>query len=281
LEIASGARQLTLVVPMAIPHRLISLLRDPNDLGALQLEGAFLVNHATQQRFPVVDSIPTFVEPDELGPLNRKFQRMYDWLSHGYDFSQRVGDLVYRGKIARLRRQLAAMLALRSGQRCLYTSIGTGSDLPYLAEQVPLPSIDLVGLDLSLGMLKRCQKKLRAFADTSLLVQANAERLPFAERTFDVVLHVGGINFFDHPAIAAREMLRVAQPGALILIADETKEVVTKNYQRSPFTRAYFKDAATDFNPRAWVPEGAVDATYEELWEGKGYCLTFRAARAG
>jgi ubiquinone/menaquinone biosynthesis C-methylase UbiE len=110
-----------------------------------------------------------------------------------------------------------------------------------------------------------------------LLVQANAERLPLADRSFDVVLHVGGINFFDHPAAAVKEMLRVAKVGALILIADETKDVVTKNYQRSPFTRSYFKDAPTDFRPRDWIPPGVGDPTYEEVWNGRGYVLTFKA----
>ena len=263
---------------MAMPPNLLSLLRDPHDLGALQLDGDHLVNRASQQRFPIVDSIPVFVESGELGPQNRKFQRMYDWMSHGYDFALNVGDLFYRGRLARLRRRLATTLALKSGQRCLYTSIGTGADVPYLAEQVPLPSIELVGLDLSMGMLNRCRNKLRALADTSLLVQANAEHLPFADRCFDVVLHIGGINFFDDPALAVREMQRVAKPGALILVADETEKVVTTNYQRSPFTRAYFKDAATDFKPRSWIPEGAVNANYEEVWGGKGYILTFRAA---
>ena len=262
---------------MAIPERLLSLLRDPHGLGALRLEGDQLVNPETRQRFPIVHSIPVFVEPGELGPQNRKFLRMYNWMSHVYDLALNFGDFLYRGKISQLRSRLAAMLALEPGQRCLYTSIGTGADVPFLAAQVPLPSIDLVGLDLSMGMLRRCQKKLRSFPDTSLLVQANAERLPFADRSFDVVLHVGGINFFDQPALAVREMQRVAKPDSLILVMDETKDVVTRNYKRSPFTRAYFKDAATDFKPRSWIPDGAVNANYEELWDGKGYCLTFRA----
>ena len=263
---------------MPIPHRLFSLLRDPDDLGILELEGDHLLNRASQRCFPIANSIPVFVEPGELGPQNRKFQGMYDWMAHGYDLALDLGDFFYGGKIAEFRRRLAAALALKAGQRCLYTSIGTGADVPYLAEQVPLPTIDLVGLDLSMGMLKRCQKKLRTLADTALLVQANAERLPFADQSFDVVLHVGGINFFDRPATAVGEMQRVAKPGALILVSDETKEVVTGNYRRSPFTRPYFKDAPTDFNPRSWIPDGAVNVNYEEVWKGKGYCLTFRAA---
>jgi hypothetical protein len=51
--------------------------------------------------------------------------------------------------------------------------------------------------------------------------------------------------------------------------------VVEKNYQRSPFTRAYFKDAPTDFSPRDWVPPGVCNPVYEEVWKGKGYILTF------
>jgi len=263
---------------MAISQRLSSLLRDPNDFGLLRLAGDHLVNPASGKRFPIVNSIPVFVESDGLGPLNRKFQRMYDWMSYGYDFALGFGDFLYRGKISQMRRRVAALLAVKSGQSCLYTSIGTGADVPFLAEQVPLAGIDLIGLDLSMGMLRRCQKRLRAVPETSLLVQANAERLPFADQAFDVVLHVGGINFFDQPAIAVREMQRVAKPGAMVVVVDETKKVVTRNYQRSPFTRAYFKNAATDFNPRSWIPDGAVDTDYQEVWDGKGYILTFRAA---
>jgi ubiquinone/menaquinone biosynthesis C-methylase UbiE len=168
-------------------------------------------------------------------------------------------------------------LSLKPGDRLLYTSIGTGQDLPYFAEQVFLEELELVGLDLSMGMLRRCQARIRPYPETSVLLQANAERLPLANQSFDVVLHVGGINFFDQPAVAVKEMLRVAKAGVIILIADETKDVVKNNYQRNPFTRAYFKDASTNFSPRDWVPPGVSDPTYEELWNGKMYILTFKA----
>ena len=265
---------------MPFTEKMLSLLRDPLGLDPLELDGDHLVNRASQRRYPIVASIPVLLDPAGLGPQNLKFQRMYNWMSYGYDLATRVGDMIYRGKIAELRRLFATRLALKPGDRCLYTSIGTGADLPYLAEKVSLETVELVGLDLSLGMLKRCQAKIRPYEKTSLLVQANAERLPFADRTFDVVFHVGGINFFDHPAMAVQEMIRVAKAGALILIADETKDVVEKNYQKSPFTRAYFKDAPTNFSPRDWVPAGVRDPVYEEVWKGKGYILTFHAPQA-
>jgi ubiquinone/menaquinone biosynthesis C-methylase UbiE len=262
---------------MAIPVRLLSLLRDPVGLEPLELDGDQLVNKASQRRYPIVESIPVLLDPAELGPQNLKYQRMYDWMSYGYDLAQKVANLVFRGAVARGRRLLASTLSLKPGDRVLYTSIGTGVDLPYFAEQVSLERIKLVGLDLSMGMLRRCRARIGAYPETTLLVQANAERLPLADGSFDVVLHVGGINFFDQPALAVREMVRVAKAGALILIADETKDVVKKNYQRNPLTRSYFKDARTDFCPRDWVPAGVSDPRYEEIWGGKVYLLTFRA----
>lgn len=262
---------------MAIPQKLVSLLRDPRDFGELRLDGGVLVQGGTGKSYPIVDGIPVFVESSDLGPLNRRYQKMYDWMCYGYDAALGLGNLLYFGKISKLRRTLAAALGVRPGQRCLYTSIGTGADVPFLTELVPLNEIEFVGLDLSMGMLRRCRRRLGPSVDETLLVQANAERLPFANRCFDVVLHVGGINFFDHPDVAVREMLRVAKPGAVLLVSDETKKVVKNSYQRSPFTRRYFKDAAMDFDPTSWVPEGAVDVKYEEVWDGKGYILSFRA----
>jgi ubiquinone/menaquinone biosynthesis C-methylase UbiE len=154
--------------------------------------------------------------------------------------------------------------------------VGTGADLPYLAEQVDLRSIEWIGLDLSRGMLRRCQARLRSLGGTAMLVQANAECLPLADRSFDVVLQVGGINFFDHPAAATEEMVRVAKEGARILIADETNKVVRRSYRKNPLTRAYFQDAPDPVDPRGWVPSRAREVQYEEVFDGRGYLLSFR-----
>ena len=171
---------------------------------------------------------------------------------------------------------MAAGLGLKPGSRLLYTSIGTGLDLPFLAEQAPLDSLEFIGLDLSMEMLRQCQLKIRRYTRLALRLQANAERLPLAGGAFDVVLHVGGINQFDQPAAAVKEMMRVAKPGARIVIADETQKIVKSQYQGwNPFTRSTFKDMPTDFDPRTWVPAGVSDAVYQEIAKGRIYFLTF------
>ena len=119
---------------MPVSAKMLSLLRDPVGLDPLELDGDCLVNRAGQRRYPIIESIPVLLEPATLGPQNLKFQRMYDWMSHVYDLGLKVGSVFSGGKLAKLRRLLATKLALKPGDRCLYTSIGTGADVPYLAE---------------------------------------------------------------------------------------------------------------------------------------------------
>ena len=64
------------------------------------------------------------------------------------------------------------------------------------------------------------------------LFLGNVETLPFVDASFDVVFHVGGINFFNDRAQAIREMIRVAKPGSLLLIADESEKHVKEVYEK-------------------------------------------------
>jgi ubiquinone/menaquinone biosynthesis C-methylase UbiE len=73
-----------------------------------------------------------------------------------------------------------------------------------------------------------------------------AEDLPFKENEFDIVFHVGGINFYNNQKLAINEMIRVAKKGTIILIADETSDYIEKQYQKSNLSKKYFKDKTFD-----------------------------------
>jgi ubiquinone/menaquinone biosynthesis C-methylase UbiE len=258
---------------------LLPLLRDPLDGSPLVSEADVLVNRKTGRRYPIIEKIPALLDETDVGPQNQRLREMYRWMSRGFDVADAIGNFVSFGLVTRLRRQLAGELALQRGDRCLYTSIGTGLDLPFLAEQVPLDAIDLVGIDLSREMLRQCQRKIERRWPGPILVQANAERLPFADAVFDRVFHLGGINLFDRPAAAVLEMVRVAKPGAPILIVDETPEVVRTQYQKwNPFTRKACQGISTDFDPRTWIPAEAEQVVYGEFAKGKMYRVSFRTA---
>ncbi|HSS93094.1 MAG TPA: class I SAM-dependent methyltransferase, partial [Candidatus Dormibacteraeota bacterium] len=50
--------------------------------------------------------------------------------------------------------------------------------------------------------------------------EADAEQLPFADSTFDVVASVFGAMFAPRPQLVASEMFRVARPGGLVAMAN-------------------------------------------------------------
>src|SRR3990172_9246346 len=96
-------------------------------------------------------------------------------------------------------------LRLRPDDRVLEVSVGTGSNLPLMAETVGRAG-RLVGLDISRGMMRQAQGKLRRRRLRADLVEGEAAALPFADGSFDAVLHFGGMNEFGDIPGAVREM---------------------------------------------------------------------------
>src|SRR5687768_1656099 len=85
---------------------------------------------------------------------------------------------------------------------------------------------DIYGLDISHSMLGYCVRNLEKWNLTAELFLADAEHLPFRDETFDVVYHLGAINFFTDQRRAIEEMIRVAKPGSKIVIADESEKAL-------------------------------------------------------
>jgi SAM-dependent methyltransferase len=129
-------------------------------------------------------------------------------------------------------------------------------------------------------MLVNCQAKLHRLGLHGDLLLGNAECLPFADESFDVVFHVGGINFFTDRGEAIREMIRVAKPGSRILIADETEEHVKDMYERGPVTSGYYKNRKEPVAaPNDLVPPEMLETHLEFLkpmGKNRFYALTFR-----
>jgi ubiquinone/menaquinone biosynthesis C-methylase UbiE len=50
--------------------------------------------------------------------------------------------------------------------------------------------------------------------------EADAERLPFADASYDIVASVFGAMFAPQPSLVAAEMFRVAKPGGLVAMAN-------------------------------------------------------------
>jgi ubiquinone/menaquinone biosynthesis C-methylase UbiE len=221
------------------------------------------------RRVPIRAGIPDFLDPATLVGSNATWQRRYDRFAPFYDLSTRLyARLRSGGDEARVREYLAE-LEIKPGDRVLEVSVGTGRNLHYLPANA-----HYVGLDLSAGMLRVCQANLCRWHREADLVLGSAERLPFCDAAFDVVFHVGGINFFSDPPGAVAEMVRVAKPGTKILVVDETEKVAGA-YRRLP-ARGGAATARSSVVPRDFVPPGMLDVRVTDVAHGELYCLTFR-----
>ena len=229
----------------------------------------------TGEQFPILDGVAVVLRPEDLAGPNGKYHKLYEIIGGMYDDSQRVVCL-----LGGLDRDAYAMSYLRyletkTGDRVLETSVGSGLNFKYLPR-----GAHLAGLDLSREMLDACLLNLSRWNLQADLFLGNAEHLPFADNSFDVVFHVGGINFFSDRAQAIKEMIRVAKPGSRILIADETEEHVQRAYEKFPLSGELYKNRTEPVvAPIDLVPPEMQEVHLEIIHvvgKNRFYALTFR-----
>jgi ubiquinone/menaquinone biosynthesis C-methylase UbiE/uncharacterized protein YbaR (Trm112 family) len=224
--------------------------------------------------YPIVDGIPHFVQPEQLSGFNRRFSRAYDLFAWGYRAFSKIA-FAYIGMSEETgRREITDRLEPRGG-RVLEVSIGPGNNLPYLMDR---PDVgEVFGLDISLGQLIQCQRYLAKKNWAVDLFLGNGEQLPFKDEAFAGVFHVGGINFFNDKKSAIEEMIRVAEPGAKILIADET-EKGARDYERflPGFKQSFGGRRNEIIAPIDLVPDSVLEKRVFDAWKGWFYCIEFR-----
>ncbi len=252
-----------------------ALLACPHCRGSLDWDEAATAHtcRACARSYPVRDGIVHFIDPAELGPQDRRFAHLYDWFSWVYPAFTRIGFALIGTSEARGRGEVLDRLEPHGG-RVLEVSVGPGSNLPYLVRRPDVGEVH--ALDISHGQLRRCRTLVRRRGWAVPLYLASAEALPFADATFDAVLHIGGINFFDDKARALAEMARVAKPGVRIVVVDEN-ERGARAYERTlPGFRRSFRGARPKVSaPIDNVPEGMLHVRVTDIWRGWFYCLEF------
>ena len=234
--------------------------------------GAPVLRAASGRTFPVRDDIAIFVNPGEIGRAQLSQQRFYDRLAPLYDLCSTLHS-VFSRQSRTWREDYLRELPVLPGARVLEVSIGTGANL------VRLPPSDYFGLDVSWQMLRRCRRKRRAGSSVTLC-QGLAEQLPFQSGAFDVVFHVGAINFFGDRARALAEMVRVARPGTRLMVVDST-ETFVRRHGNTPILRSVYAPSAGLHRPPVdCLPAGVEDVHVREFAGGELYCLTFRKPAA-
>jgi SAM-dependent methyltransferase len=104
------------------------------------------------------------------------------------------------------------------GARLLDVATGTGN----LAIAAAEAGASVTGLDLVDELLDVARDRAETRGLAIEWVEGDAEALPFADRSFDVVTSAVGVQFAPRSAVVARELVRVCRPGGSIVLVNWT-----------------------------------------------------------
>ncbi|MCF8193402.1 MAG: bifunctional demethylmenaquinone methyltransferase/2-methoxy-6-polyprenyl-1,4-benzoquinol methylase UbiE [Bacteroidia bacterium] len=160
------------------------------------------------------------IKPYGEGSDSKKEQvaRMFDGISGRYDLLNR---LLSMGIDIRWRRVALRMLRERGiPGRVLDVATGT-ADLA-LALAADLPEAEVIGVDLSEGMLGVGRQKVErnGLRARVRLEQADAENLPFEDGAFDAVTVAFGVRNFENLDKGLGELQRVLRPGGHLMVLE-------------------------------------------------------------
>jgi demethylmenaquinone methyltransferase/2-methoxy-6-polyprenyl-1,4-benzoquinol methylase len=158
------------------------------------------------------------VSPEE---KTARVRGVFDSVAGNYDL---MNDLMSGGLHRLWKRFALAQTGLRPGHRALDVASGTGDLGAGLARQVGKQGLAVL-TDINREMLSRGRDRLidRGLAANVRFVIANAEALPFPDRSFDcVTIGFGLRNVTDKPAALA-DMRRVLKPGGRLLVLEFSK----------------------------------------------------------
>jgi arsenite methyltransferase len=111
---------------------------------------------------------------------------------------------------------------LAPGERVLDLGSGAGTDSLIAAQMVGAGGV-VTGIDMTPEMLTRARAAAAEMGAANVeFVEAEAERLPFADASFDVVISNGVIDLIPDKDAVFAELHRVLAPGGRMQIADVT-----------------------------------------------------------
>ncbi len=141
----------------------------------------------------------------------RELATHYDRLAGWYDAAM---DRMERWLLGDWR----AWAAQQAVGRTLEIAIGTGRTLPFYRREIVL-----IGIDLSLGMLRVAQRRAQAHDRPVTLVRADAQALPLRDASVDSILSILSLCTIPNPQRALREAYRVLRPGGRLVLVEHVR----------------------------------------------------------
>lgn len=158
-------------------------------------------------------------------------KKMFDTIAGSYDLMNRVMTM---GQDQKWRKFVVNQAGDPGEGKVLDLATGTG-DIAALSRKI-YPKATVLGADFSLNMLREAKKR---FAEKEIWWQAtDANRLPFADNSFDAVTFGYLLRNVDDVVIVLREVHRVLKKGGRVVCLDTTPPSKNILY---PFIQMYFR----------------------------------------
>lgn len=141
-------------------------------------------------------------------------------IAETYDRCSPLYDLVLKPWLQAGRGRAVELLAPRAGERVLEIGVGTGLSFEFYPWWATVTA-----LDFSAGMLRQARRRLDETPGlpVATLTQADAQRLPFADASFDRVLAAYVLTVVPDTAAAVTELLRVVKPGGRVVLMNHLR----------------------------------------------------------
>ena len=149
---------------------------------------------------------------EEVAEMFNNISAKYDFLNH---FLSLGIDKLWRKKAVKMLRSV-------NPKRILDIATGTGD---FALESLVLKPTQIVGLDISSGMLEhgRVKMKKKGVDHIITMQQGDSEDIPYEDNYFDGLTVGFGVRNFENLEKGLGEMLRVVRPGGKLIILEFSK----------------------------------------------------------
>ncbi|MFM0339790.1 class I SAM-dependent methyltransferase [Paraburkholderia fungorum] len=151
---------------------------------------------------------------------------------------------------------LCETLDLRAGSRVLDVAAGNGNATLAAARRW----CDVVSIDYVPSLLESGRARAQAEGLPVVFEEADAEALPYADASFDVVMSTFGVMFTPDQEKAAAELARVCKPGGRIGLANWTPESFIG--QVFKMIGKYMPPAPGIVSPALWGTKARLEALF-------------------
>jgi SAM-dependent methyltransferase len=189
-------------------NELTTLLACPECAGRLAAADGHL-RCASGHDYPVVDGIPILSNADTQDEHKRRQAEWFDGEDSEFEISRPHGaPRLYRWLMEeKFRRSVAGLEDQLLDTTVLTVCGGSGMDAEFLARA----GARVIASDISFGAAARAAERARRLGLPITPVVADVERLPFPDRSIDVVYVHDGLHHLADPAAGLAEMARVAR----------------------------------------------------------------------